>query len=185
MKRLALHVCCGICAIPALALLKKREVAVTGIFFNPNIDSRREYTRRQDIASRYFKEQGLDFYGFPYEPRDFLDALGGCAQKPQRCRACWDLRIAKTASFADAGGFDLFSTTLLSSPYQDVSIIREVAETRSGKSIFSARISEAVLRRDITRRSRAGGIFRIIADVFIAKKNETQKRKRLLRHHDG
>jgi hypothetical protein len=136
MKRLALHVCCGICAIPALALLKKREVAVTGIFFNPNIDSRREYTRRQDIASRYFKEQGLDFYGFPYEPRDFLDALGGCAQKPQRCRACWDLRIAKTASFADAGGFDLFSTTLLSSPYQDVSIIREVAETRSGKSIF-------------------------------------------------
>ena len=50
------------------------------------------------------------------------------AARPERCQVCYRLRLGKTAAMARERGFDAFSTTLLISPYQDHSLLRQVGE---------------------------------------------------------
>jgi hypothetical protein len=53
-------------------------------------------------------------------------------KSPERCKACYRLRLEKTVKKALRYGFDAFSTTLLISPYQDFEQIvttgKELAE---------------------------------------------------------
>jgi hypothetical protein len=44
---------------------------------------------------------------------------GFFSASPERCKACYALRLEKAAAKAHEAGFDAFSTTLLISPYQD------------------------------------------------------------------
>ena len=50
---------------------------------------------------------------------------------PERCAMCWDIRMEKSAVFAKEKKFDLFTTTLLGSPYQDHETLREICERLS------------------------------------------------------
>ena len=47
------------------------------------------------------------------------------ANRAQRCRACYRLRLQEAARIASAGGFDALATTLAVSPYQFTDIIHE------------------------------------------------------------
>jgi len=44
----------------------------------------------------------------------------------RRCRACYQLRLERAAQRAAAGGYDVFSTTLTISPYQDLEAIAQI-----------------------------------------------------------
>lgn len=49
----------------------------------------------------------------------WLDAVSCDLTKPARCSACYLFRLREVARLAKEEGYDLFSTTLLVSPYQD------------------------------------------------------------------
>ncbi|UCC95721.1 MAG: epoxyqueuosine reductase QueH, partial [Candidatus Omnitrophota bacterium] len=54
MKRVLLHICCGVCAFGAIEQLANEGHTIKGLFFNPNIHPETEYLRRkkcvQDVA---------------------------------------------------------------------------------------------------------------------------------------
>lgn len=79
-----------------------------------------------------------------YSPCEFFDAVGistkidatdmnNLPPQKERCAACYELRLGKTAEEALKNGFDSFSTTLLISPYQDIERIYAAGKAMSEK----------------------------------------------------
>lgn len=120
--RILLHICCGPCAIAPVLHLREAGYAVTGLYYNPNIQPAMEYLRRRDTLAALAAR--LDFEVL-YEPYDPLPHLRQSAAAPDsRCPPCWRMRLAHTAARAAALGFDTMSSTLLYSRYQDNDAIR-------------------------------------------------------------
>ena len=46
MKRVLLHICCGVCAFGSVERLKKEGYYIEGFFYNPNIYPPQEYSKR-------------------------------------------------------------------------------------------------------------------------------------------
>jgi predicted adenine nucleotide alpha hydrolase (AANH) superfamily ATPase len=135
MKKVLLHVCCGVCALYAIEKLKEEGYLVEGLFFNPNIYPADEYERRKDTARQAAKIQGINMTEVDYEPLLWLEVCGGYKNEKEggaRCLLCYQLRIGKTFEIAREKGFDLFTTTLTISPHKDSTVISEI-----GKSIGS------------------------------------------------
>lgn len=66
-----------------------------------------------------------------YEPEKFYEMAKGLEQCPEggeRCFACYELRLRKTAEFALAGEFDYFTTTLTISPLKNAGKLNEIGE---------------------------------------------------------
>jgi len=125
--RLLLHACCGPCLIEPLAGLR-REHDITVYFANPNIQPLDEFGRRRSTLREYAVLSGVPVIDSAYEPERWLSAVGSLADRPERCRACYEVRFGMTARAAAEHGFEAFATTLTVSPYQDAQAIREVAE---------------------------------------------------------
>lgn len=125
--RILLHTCCGPCATYVAQHLRDEGHAVTGFFYNPNIHPYEEYLRRLEAARTWAESVGVpllldDSYDAPAWIKEVASSL------PDRCRACYHLRMVKTAERAKAAGYDAFSTTLLISPYQKHAELVAVAE---------------------------------------------------------
>lgn len=126
--RILLHVCCGPCAAYPVQYLKEQGHELTGFFYNPNIHPFKEFTRRLDTSREFAAKAGLELVvDDSYALEDFL--AGALAAGAERCRACYDLRLARAAGYAKEHGFDCFSTTLLVSPYQKHEAIKAAGET--------------------------------------------------------
>jgi len=106
---------------------------VRGFFFNPNIQPREEFSKRLGAVRRLSELMGIDVtlsddYDATLFSRDnsgrHLRELG----KEERCRFCYSLRLEATARAARDGGFDLFSSSLLYSRYQDHELIKGLAQ---------------------------------------------------------
>jgi predicted adenine nucleotide alpha hydrolase (AANH) superfamily ATPase len=128
MLRLLLHICCGPCSIFPFQKLQEEGYEITGFFYNPNIHPEQEFMRRREAISDFVQRQNLKVVYFNYLPEDFFSRISPALQKPQRCFSCWELRLTKAALYAKGNHFDLFSTTLLISPYQDHERLREIGE---------------------------------------------------------
>lgn len=130
-KRLLLHSCCAPCSSYCLEEVS-RYVKTTVLYYNPNLDSEEEYLRRKSEQVRYLTETGLaDFLDCDYSPQDFRRAALGLEKEPEggkRCRACFALRLKRTAEEAKRGGYDLFGTTLTLSPLKNAALINQIGE---------------------------------------------------------
>jgi len=125
--RLLLHVCCGPCLCEPLAACRQEGVEVEGLFYNPNIHPFLEFRRRLKSLKVLAERERLalscdESYGLAA----FLPAVRG--EWPTRCRACYRMRLTRTAEEAKRRGFDAFSTTLLVSPSQEHAALRQVAQ---------------------------------------------------------
>lgn len=133
--KLLLHVCCAPCAIFTIKQAKLDGYdSITGLFYNPNIHPSSEFNRREKTAADYFKEQGLAFFPLNYAPEIFFRKIRDFDSMSNRCGECWRLRMGETARFAKDNGFEAFTTTLLSSPYQNHEAIISICEEESRKS---------------------------------------------------
>jgi hypothetical protein len=131
-RRILLHICCAPCATFTAQHLGARGAAVTGYWYNPNIQPYSEHEKRRGTLARYAEEVGLSVLWEPrYDTVSFLRCVVGHEGPGERCALCYRLRLEQTASAAARGGFDLFSTTLLISPYQQVEAIRAIGEELS------------------------------------------------------
>jgi len=123
---LLLHCCCGPCSTVTVEHFRSLGDEVTGWFFNPNIHPSAEQRLRQTWFERAASALRLALLrpGPELDLRRFL--LEYAAAGSKRCRTCYRFRLRATAREAAARGFDAFSTTLLISPYQDISAIQEI-----------------------------------------------------------
>jgi len=120
--KILFHICCGNCALFPVKLSLSEGHDFTGFWYNPNIHPFEEYMLRLDSLKKLADEWRIDMlFTDEYKPEEFFNAFKDDAvpASPERCKACYALRLEKTAAKARDEGFEAFSTTLLISPYQD------------------------------------------------------------------
>lgn len=140
-SRLLLHSCCAPCSSYVLEYLR-RYFEITVFYYNPNISMEEEYQKRVEEQKRLIAAYNkLPDSGYPisviegdYEPEVFYAAAKGLEQCPEggeRCFACYELRLEKTARLAKQLGQDYFTTTLTISPLKNAAKLNEIGERLS------------------------------------------------------
>jgi hypothetical protein len=127
VTRLLLHVCCGPCAPHVLELLRGRY-DVTGFFYNPNIQPRREYEFRRLEVERLAARLGWSVVVPDHDMAAWFAAVRGLEREPERgrrCAVCFRLRLERTFRHARDHGFAAVASTLSISPYKSTAQINE------------------------------------------------------------
>ena len=136
MQKVILHACCAVCAGYPSRLLKELGYEVEILFYNPNIYPQIEYERRKLELVRFCEKEQIGLEIIDDESETFYSYINGFENEPEkgsRCEKCFELRLEKTASFAQDCGFDFFSTTLSVSPHKSFNQIKTVAQKVSQK----------------------------------------------------
>ena len=128
--RLLLHSCCAPCSSYVLEYLSK-YFDITVYYYNPNIDSDKEYNFRSSEQKRLIELMGLDvkFVSEDFSPSDFFEAVKGLEHYKEggpRCKACFELRLNKAASYAKNNNYDFFTTTLSISPLKNAKVLNDI-----------------------------------------------------------
>lgn len=128
-RKLLLHICCSPCSTYPIRWLRDNGYAVTGLWYNPNVQPFGEHEARRGSMSRLAETLGLDVvWAERYEMPRFMRLISGHERFRERCRLCYLMRLERTAQTAAERGFDWFTTTLLISVHQDQSAIRDIGE---------------------------------------------------------
>lgn len=145
--KLFLHSCCAPCSSYVLEYLRQ-YFKITVFYYNPNISMEQEYRKRVEEQKRLISaynenldkeiSDGRETTGYlidivegDYEPEYFYQIAKGLEQCPEggeRCFACYELRLKKTAEAAAKSGFDYFATTLTISPLKNAVKLNEIGE---------------------------------------------------------
>lgn len=141
MKKVLLHICCGVCACIAVKRLLDEGFYVTGFFFNPNIHPLKEYNKRKNNLDVIKKIFGINIIEGVYEPRgwfEFTRNYSGEKEGGRRCTICYEFRLRETLLVCKKEKFDFFTTTLTISPHKRSSAIFAIAK-KVGGSYFLER----------------------------------------------
>ena len=137
MKKILLHLCCGICASGAVQRLREEGFSLSGFFYNPNIYPQEEYFRRRQMTREVAHILKFDLILDDYNYNAWLLAIRGLESELEggrRCGQCFEFRLLETYRKTKQFGFDYFATTLSVGPRKNTSIINEI-----GKGIDAAK----------------------------------------------
>ena len=127
---LLLHACCAPCSSACLELLKD-DFDVTVYFYNPNMDSAEEFSRRETEERRLCEALNIKLLVEEYDSAEFYCVAKGFEKEKEsgkRCERCFFLRLKKTAEKAKEKGFDYFTTTLTISPLKSADLLNEIGK---------------------------------------------------------
>lgn len=130
-RKLLLHSCCAPCSCEIMQTLKSSGINFSVLFYNPNIDTFEEYSKRKIEVVRYAEKLKIPFSDLDYDNNSWLERASGYEEEPEkgrRCSICFDMRMERTALFACENGFDIFTSSIGISRYKDFEQI-----TQSGK----------------------------------------------------
>lgn len=107
-----LNTCCAPCATIAIEKLSV-DNNVTLHFWGSNIHPQQEYKKRLEAI------RALDSNAIiaKYDPI-----------QPESCTQCFETRLRATAEYAKEFGFDIFATTLTTSPHKPAELINQIGE---------------------------------------------------------
>jgi len=134
--KLLAHVCCAHCAAQLVAGVREEfpEAEPTLFWSNPNIHPLIEYRRRLKAVKMLAERLKMplaaeDRYGLV----EFCRAVHGREAPGERCRVCYAMRLGAAARAAREGGFDAFTSTLVTSRHQDHALIRAAGEAAAAR----------------------------------------------------
>lgn len=132
---LLLHSCCAPCSSSVLERLKQ-HFDITIFFYNPNIDSTEEFSKRQDEEIRLINclnnedpNKTIKIITTNHNSKEYYKTVLGLENEIEggkRCEKCFWLRLSKTAKLAKEKNFDYFSTTLTVSPHKNSQKLNEI-----------------------------------------------------------
>ena len=132
--KLLLHVCCAPCSSYVLETLSK-YFKITILYYNPNIYPYEEFAKRYKETEKLIKQMpGCDdvkIIDVGYDNSEFENLIEGLRNESEggkRCFKCYELRLRKTAEFAQKNNFDYFTTSLSISPYKNANKLNEIGE---------------------------------------------------------
>ncbi len=127
---LLLHACCAPCAtVPIERLAERWELKV--LFYGPNIHPAAEHDRRLEEVRRLCRARGLGLLVEPGRVEDWEAAVAGVREEPERresprCRACFGLRLTRTARLARQAGCQAFTSSLSVGRLKNSPVLAEV-----------------------------------------------------------
>ena len=133
---LLLHACCGPCSCYPLTFLCP-HFDVTIYYANSNIYPTEEYTRRRDelahALSLFEKETGfhVNLVIPPYDHEEYMKDLRPYADDPERgrrCLLCYEKRMEESYGYAEAHGFDYFTTVMTISRQKSSLAMNEIGK---------------------------------------------------------
>jgi len=163
MKKVLLHICCGVCAAHSIDRLKKEGFAVTGYFYNPNIDSVGEHDRRLEAARHAAQNYGIDLIAEPYDGGlwDGVACFGEAEPEGgARCLDCYSMRLKKTLEYLSRRNFDYFTTTLTISPHKNSAAIIGLGRSLCGDRFLPVDFKEAGGFKKTMDTAKALGLYR-------------------------
>ncbi len=184
--KVLLHICCGICAIPAAERLMCEGHRVTGFFYNPNIHPQDEYAKRLEAARQVSRELSFELVEGPYNREKWFEMVKGKEYEPEggiRCEACFRMRLEKTYEYLKKNMFDSFATTLAASPMKDAKLISDIGRAIGGDRFMavdfrkkggSQRAAELSQEWNLYRQNYCGCIYSLEDKL---RKNKKQKDK--------
>lgn len=104
---------------------------VIAYFYNPNIFPDEEYQRRLEAEKTLCLNLGCELFKEVYNPDEFYTAAKGLEMEPEkgkRCDKCFELRLRKTAEFAQKTGINKFTTSIVISPHKSFQKLSEIGE---------------------------------------------------------
>jgi predicted adenine nucleotide alpha hydrolase (AANH) superfamily ATPase len=131
--RILLHSCCGPCTTYPVSLLMAQGHTVEGLFFNPNIYPETEEKKRRKVYEDWVKLLGVKIHHSEVCYNEWLSAISGDTYKTGRCYKCYLARLCHTAKVASENSCEVFTSTLLVSPYQDHKLLIKAMEEASRK----------------------------------------------------
>ena len=188
--RLLLHSCCAPCSSYVLEYLS-RFFEITVYYYNPNIYPPEEFYKRSAEQARFtdeFLNGSVPVVREAYDDKAFYSAVSGLEKEKEggeRCRACFALRLEKTAKYAKEHGFTYFTTTLSISPHKNAALLNtiggEIAEKYGVSYLFSDFKKKNGYLRSCTL-SKEYGIYRqdYCGCVFSMREAEERRKERLL-----
>jgi len=151
IKKVLLHSCCGDCAwkMAASNLAETEPAELTIYYYNPNIHPRSEYQSRLKAMQIVAKNKGIKIIIPDWKPGEYFTTVK--KNDKNRCQKCWKLRLGKTAKEAKARGFKYFSTTLLTSHYQNEDEVRKIGLVMEKKYGVKLWIPKKILKEVKTK----------------------------------
>ena len=136
---LLLHACCAPCSSYVIEYLSA-YFDITILYYNPNIYPQEEYERRLVELKQFLVRfpvaiaSNIKLVVLDYKPQEFYETIGvetepdlaKEAEKGERCRRCYTLRMKRAYKYAREHEFDWFTTTLSISPFKDAEKINEI-----------------------------------------------------------
>lgn len=133
MKRLLVHVCCAHCAAYTVEHWRREGYDVRSLWYNPNIHPYAEHQHRLEAMRSLAAKLDLPLTVISgYDMPEYFRRVAG--HEGERCRHCFELRLARTAAAARELSCDAFTTTLLISPHQKHDLVREAGEQAAAAS---------------------------------------------------
>jgi epoxyqueuosine reductase len=127
-KKVLLHSCCAPCAGELMEAMIASGIDLTIFFYNPNIHPKAEYEIRKNENIRYAEKLGIKFIDADYDVQNWFAQAKGMEQDPERgrrCSMCFDMRFLRTAIYAKAHGFKIFTSSLGISRWKDMNQIND------------------------------------------------------------
>lgn len=131
--KLLVHACCADCLLKMLGSFDDKKVEITAYFYNPNIHPRAEYLSRLKAVKQICEEKKIKLVVADWSPREWFEGIKPTLPSLKkggktRCERCWELRLRKTFEYAKKNNFEVISTTLLTSHYQNKNKIEEIGK---------------------------------------------------------
>jgi len=131
--KMLLHICCAPCAVAIVEkFLAQEGTELSGLYFNPNIHPKEEFDKRKEAVLAMSEDYGVpvtvnELNMFDYWRNNLP------ADKSRRCLYCYTVRLEEAARYAAEHGYDVFTTSLLISPYQNHELIAQVGEKAASR----------------------------------------------------
>ncbi|MEN8217415.1 MAG: epoxyqueuosine reductase QueH [Pseudomonadota bacterium] len=114
-NNILLHSCCAPCTGEIMEALLASGIDYTIFFYNPNIHPRDEYEIRKEENKRFAEKYQVPFVDADYDSDNWFARTKGMEFEPERgnrCTACFDMRLERSALYAHENGFKVFTSSL-------------------------------------------------------------------------
>lgn len=121
-EKLLLHICCGPDATVPIMDLKK-EYEVICFWYDPNIQPKPEHDKRVDAFKKVCEIEGVEYIIWEYDVWNFfkkIEWLEHTPEKWEKCTACYDMRLERSALEARKLWIKYWTSTLNTSPHKDL-----------------------------------------------------------------
>ena len=189
-----LHCCCAPCSGEVIEAIQESGLDLTIFFYNPNIHPVEEYARRKQEILRFAEDKKIPVIDADYDPDTWFARIKGLEDEPERgrrCEQCFDLRLERTALYAQENGFLLFTSCLGISRWKNMEQVNacghRAAARHAGLTYWdynwrknggSSRMIEITKRENFYQQNYCGCVY----SLRDARKRGEEKIKNEIRH---